>query len=114
MLRLENSMRAWGSTKFKDILKQEIERMDAEHLPLQQALMVGNYVIANQHTAMINSVFEMEKVVRVTAGIFYKSVISGCSCADDPTPVNENDEYCFVRLDIDKASAVTSITLVME
>jgi len=114
MLKFEKAMRAWGSKDFNVILKQEIEDIDTEQLPLQQALTTGNYVIPSRHTAMINSVTELGNVVRVSAGIFYKSVISGCSCADDPTPVNENEEYCVVRLDIDKVSAATSVTLEME
>ena len=113
MIRLDKALRAWGSPDFKTILKQEIESMDAEQLPLQQGLTTGNYAVSNQLTAMINSVFETENLIRVTAGIFYKGVIGGCSCADDPTPVNENNEYCEVRLDIDKATAATAVSLVM-
>lgn len=85
--------------------------MDAEQLPLQQGLTTGNYVIAHQHTAMINSVSEAGNLIRVTAGIFYQGVIGGCSCADDPAPINESDEYCEVRIEIDKATAETTIAL---
>lgn len=114
MIRLDKALRAWGSPDFKTILKHDIESMDAELLPLQQGLTIGNYVIANQHTAMINSASEAGNLICVTAGIFYQSVISGCSCADDPTPVNENNEYCVMRLDIDKVTAATAVSLVME
>jgi hypothetical protein len=114
MLRLDKALHAWGSPDFKTILKQEIESMDAEQLPLQRGLTTGNYVIDNQHTAMINSISEVENHIYVTAGIFYKSVIGGCSCADDPTPVNENNEYCVVRVDIDKTTAVANVSLVLE
>jgi len=88
--------------------------MDAELLPLQQGLTIGNYAISDRLTVMINGISVAEDHIRVTAGIFYKSVICGCSCTDDPTPVNENDEYCVVRLDIDKTTAATSVTLAMD
>jgi len=88
--------------------------MDAESLPLQQGLTAGNFAITAQLTAMINSISETEDHIRVTAGIFYKSVLGGCSCADDPTPVSENNEYCIVRLEIDKNTAATTVTLVPE
>jgi len=114
MIRLENALHAWGSPDFKDTLKQEIESVDAELLPLQQGLSTGNYAISNQITVMINSVSEAEHHIRVTMGIFYKSVMGGCSCAGDPTPVNENNEYCEVRLDIDKATAATAVSLLTE
>lgn len=111
MIRLDNALRAWGRPEFKTILKQEIECVDGELLPLQQGLTTGSYAISNQFTVMINSASEAEHHIRVTAGIFYKSVTGGCSCADDPTPVNENNEYCEVRLDIDKITAATAISL---
>jgi hypothetical protein len=56
----------------------------------------------------------VENVIRVKAGIFYKGVLGGCSCAGDPASAGENDEYCEVRLDIDKTSAATAVTLVTE
>jgi hypothetical protein len=112
MIRLNKALRAWGSPGFKAVLKQEIERLDAEQLPLQQGLTIGNYAISDHLTVMINSVSETDDHIRITVGIFYTSVISGCSCADDPTPLNENDEFCVVRLDINKATATTEVHLV--
>jgi len=88
--------------------------MDAEQLPLQQGLTFGNYAITDHVTVMINSLSETDGHVHVTAGISYQSVISGCSCADDPTPINEYNEYCVVRLDIDKVTAATAISLVID
>jgi len=41
MLRLEKAMRAWGNPEFKAILKQEIEGIDTEQLPLQLGLTTG-------------------------------------------------------------------------
>ena len=114
MIRLDKTLLAWGSPDFKAVLKQEIEHINPEALPLQQGLSTSSYVIDTPFTAMINSVTESENLIRVTAGIFYQGVIAGCSCADDPTPINENNEYCEVQLDIDKATAVTTIALLAE
>ena len=85
--------------------------MGADHLSLQQGLSNGNYVTDAPITVMINSVAEMENVIRVKAGIFYQGVLGGCSCADDPTPTSESNEYCEVQLDIDKTTSETSIAL---
>ena len=65
-------------------------------------------------TVVINSIAETENVIRITAGIFYQGVMSGCSCADDPTPISKSSEYCEVQLEIDKATAATAVTLVTE
>ena len=53
-------------------------------------------------------------LIRVKAGIFYTGIIAGCSCADDPTPIDELNEYCVVQLDIDLATADTTVTLLDE
>jgi len=112
MMRLEKTLSAWGKPDFEAILKQEIEQLGVDRLPLQQGLSSGNYALAEPVTATILDVAELEKVIRVKAGIFFSSVIGGCSCADDPTPVDKINEYCEIRLDIDKSTAATTVALV--
>ena len=110
-MRFEQSLQAWGSPQFEAALKQEIARQAGE-LPLQQGLATGNYVADTPVTVIINGIAEDGGTIRVLAGIFYQGVIGGCSCADDPTPVSEINEYCEVRLDIDRASAAAAVLLV--
>lgn len=112
MIRLEKTLRAWGTPDFAAILKQEVAQLGGDQLPLQQGLSIGSHATSGPVTVVVNSVAEMEDVIRVKAGIFYQSVISGCSCEGDPTPTSENTEYCEVQLDIDKTTAVTAIALV--
>jgi hypothetical protein len=111
MIRLDRSLRAWGTPEFAAVLKQEVAQLGADGLPLQRGLTIGSHVTDDPVTVVINSVDETERAIRVRAGIFYQSVIAGCSCDNDPTPVSENTEYCEVQLDIDKASAATAIAL---
>jgi hypothetical protein len=112
MIRLDKALCAWGTPDFEAVLKQEIEQLGVDHLPLQHGLSNGNYVTADPITMAINSVAEMDNVICVKAGIFYQGVLGGCSCADDPTPTSESNEYCEVRLDIDKTTAVAVVALV--
>jgi len=114
MIRLTKTLNAWGTPDFKDILKKEIDQMDAGQLPLQQGLSTGSYAIDSQLNAMIIGVSEEAGFIRVKAGIFYSGIIAGCSCADDPTPINEESEYCVVQLDIDKQTAETTVALLAE
>lgn len=111
MIRLVKALSAWGTPVFTDALRQEITQLGADYLPLQQGLSTGNYVADKPITVVIHSVAELENVIRTRVGIFYNGVIGGCSCADDPTPSSEINEYCEVQLDIDKANAITMITL---
>ena len=113
-IRLNRSLRAWGTPEFEGVLKEEIEQIDAGQLPLQQGLSASSYALGNKLTAMLLSVSDGEGFIRVKAGIFYKGIIAGCSCADDPTPVGENNEYCEVQLDIDKTTANTAVALLSD
>jgi len=114
MIVLRKALSAWGTPDFQAILQQEIALLRAEQLPLQQGLSTGNYVSDAPLTVLIHSVEEMEKVIRVKAGIFYQGIIGGCSCTDDPTPASDINEYCEVQLDIDRASAITTVTLLAD
>ncbi len=114
MIRLTGTLNAWGTPDFNDILKREIEQVDAAQLPLQQGLSTGSYAIDDKINVMIISVSEAAGSIRVKAGIFYSGIIAGCSCADDPTPVNKESEYCVVQLDINKQTAATTVVLLAE
>lgn len=114
MIRLPNSLNAWGTPEFEMLLKQEIEQLDAGLLPLQQGLSASSYVTERPFQVRIISVREEAGLIRVKAGIFYTGVIAGCSCADDPTPIDELNEYCVVMLEIDLATAEATVTLLEE
>jgi hypothetical protein len=114
MIRLPHSLNAWGTPAFGAALKQEIEQLDAGQLPLQQGLSASSHVTDRPFQAMIIGASEDAGLLRVKAGIFYTGVIAGCSCADDPTPVNELNEYCVLQFDIDTTTAETTVTLLAE
>jgi hypothetical protein len=114
MMRLTEVLETWGTAQFVERLKRELEQMDGSQLPLQQGLSAGSYVYDSPRSAMIISVTDAQRSIRVRAGIFYSGVLAGCSCADDPTPVEAQPEYCEVLLEIDKATADTTVSLVTE
>ena len=111
MIKLAKSLNAWGTPGFNDILKKEIESLDAQYLPLQQGLSYSSHATNSDFNIMIISAHEDDSFLHVKAGVFYSGVIAGCSCADDPTPVPEQSEYCEISVDIRKTSAQTSISL---
>jgi hypothetical protein len=111
MIRLTRALHAWGTPEFDSVLKQEIEQLHVEQLPLQQGLSTSSYAVDNKLKAMIIRVSDESGVICAKVGIFYSGIIAGCSCADDPTPVDEQTEYCVVQLNIDKKTADTSVAL---
>lgn len=113
-VRLTKSLNAWGSPGFQSALKQEIRQMGVDQLPLQQGLSSSSYALGDKLDVMIIRVSEEASFIRVKFGVFYTGVIAGCSCADDPTPIEEQTEYCVVQLDIDKVTAETNVVLLAE
>lgn len=81
-------------------------------LPLQQGLSRSSHVSGDALEAVVLGAAEEAQCIRVKAGIFFQGIIAGCSCADDPTPVDEQTEYCVLQFDIDKQSADTVVTLI--
>lgn len=88
--------------------------MDAGLLPLQQGLSISSHVTDQPVQAMILDQSEDAHLIRIKVGIFYTGIIAGCSCADDPTPIAEQNEYCVVEFYIDKRSAETTVVLLTE
>jgi hypothetical protein len=114
MTQLPETLRAWKSPGFEQTVKREIEALDAAELPLQQGLVRSSHVTEQPFHAMLIDAREAPGVLRVKAGIFYSGIIAGCSCADDPTPIDEQTEYCVLQFDIDRASGRTAVTLLEE
>ena len=112
MIKLPLSLQAWGTEIFNDVLKNEIGGLDTSLLPLQQGLQYSSIDNGENLSVMIvKTVDDMDNIL-VTAGLFYTGIIAGCNCADDPTPVDENNEYCEVLFCINKITTVTTVTLI--
>lgn len=108
---LSKPLHVVDNADFAQALKTEIEQLDARLLPLQQGLSAGGYALYDTFSVMVISVSEQESTLQVKAGIFYRGVIAGCSCADDPSPTDETSEYCEVIFEIDRGAGEASVRL---
>lgn len=111
MIKLSNSLEVLGTPEFEKTLREEIQRINPDLLPLQQGLSQSSYVSNSAFSVMILNVTEMENDIVVKTGIHYSGVIAGCNCADDPTPMDELTEYCEVLFNINKTTAETTVAL---
>jgi len=112
MIYLPHSLAAWNSDVFSAVAKREIGALDEKLLPLQQGLRYSSSVNANSLSVTLLHVEDDAHKITVRAGLFYTGIISGCNCADDPTPIDEYNEYCEVVFQIDKKTAMTSVLLI--
>jgi len=111
MLKLTDSLKAWGTPDFETVLKEEIQGLDHSTLPLQEGLSQSSHVSDAKISIVILKASESRDCICVKTGIFYAGIIAGSCCADDPTPITENTEYCEVLFDINKITAETVATL---
>ena len=112
MIRMSRALEAWGTQDFCDVVKQELMRLKVDQLPLQEAISQGNYVLDEPISVMNVKADESGETIRARAGIFFLTVIAGCNCADDPTPVEKINEYCEILVNIDKKTALVSVDLI--
>jgi hypothetical protein len=114
-LSLPHALAAWNTPGFGEVFKQEVEQLDPSRLPLQQGLS-GTSDVADEpfRVMLIGAALDTGTCIRVKAGIFYAGILGGCSCADDPTPLESQPEYCVLWFDIDKISAATHVSLVAD
>lgn len=111
MIKLSQTAQAFDSADFKKIAKEEIQNIDPEFLPLQQGLSHSSYVADTAISVIILNFNEENNTLHIKTGVFYSGIIAGCSCSDDPTPVDEQNEYCELQFEVNKKTAETSVKL---
>ena len=111
---LKKSLNAWGKAEFEQTLKGEIEQLNHSLLPLQDGLSLSSYVSPTPIKTTILKITDSSEYITIKVGIFYTGIIAGCSCADDPTPLDEQNEYCEIEDKINKKTADADIILLDE
>jgi len=109
MLQLQQSLQHWNSDQFAQVFKAELASQDKNELPLQQNLSYSSYVSDEPVSAVILKRRESDDCYIVEASIFYSGIIAGCSCADDPTPLDLHNEACDLTFYIDRQSGETRV-----
>jgi hypothetical protein len=114
VLTLARSATAWNSPAFRLTLIDEIQTLGPEHSgrqPLLQAGLLQTSTVADVARAVhLLSSREQDGHVQVHLGVFYGGIIAGCSCADDPSPVDTITEHCELLVDIDLATGLARAT----
>lgn len=114
MLKLTHIIAAWNSDEFNAVVKQTLRELGTRHLPLQQGMVSSSAVVEGSIEPMILSSQLQEGRLLIRVGIFYSGIVAGCNCADDPSGVPEQSEYCELQLDIQLPDGETEITLLQE
>lgn len=111
MIDLSAILAAWPTPAREATLKRALESLDAACLPLQQALTRGSQVSAEPHQVMILKTAESEDGWQARVGVFFTSLIGGCQCADDPTPLEPLPEYAQIEVTIQRETGMACLRL---
>lgn len=114
MIKLPKTVAAYSTPEFEAVLKEEIQHISIDSLPLQQGLSQSSHVSERDISATIINVTETTGLIQVKTGIFYAGIIAGSCCTDDPTPMCEQAEYCEVLFVINRVTGETTVTLCQE
>ena len=111
MIILKHTLASFGLPNFNQVAKNEISQINKALLPLQKGLSLSSNLGPSPISVVIlNSVEETNQII-IKTGIFYTGIIAGCSCSDDPSPTDEQNEYCEILFSIDKENAETKVKL---
>ncbi|MGV6818318.1 MAG: hypothetical protein ACWA44_13755 [Thiotrichales bacterium] len=87
---------------FEQELLRVLMELGVDGLNLQTALRHGGYALADTLQLSILSRSCDEHGIELRVSAFFDSVIAGCSCADDPTPLDTVSEHCVLNVTLDK------------
>ena len=111
MLRLPDTIAAWNTPGFTAVLQRELATQAAA-LPLQQAAAFTSVVLDAPPEVMFIGAAATAERLDVRVGVFFAGIVAGCACADDPTPVEAQPEYCELLLAIDRSTAAATAALI--
>jgi len=102
MPTLPHSLQQWQSGAFENTLKSELENAKSFSLPLEKATSQGGYIDDSDISVTVIRHKARGNSIQAKVGIFFTEIIVGCSCGDDPLPVNA---YCEMLISIDRNTA---------
>lgn len=111
MITLSKTVKAWDTDSFNKTFTDEICTIPAHELPLQEGMSYGSVALSEKLSATVLHLNSDDRYIVAKTGLFYTSIIAGCSCADDPSPVDEINEYCEATFKIDKRDGKTTVSL---
>lgn len=108
------SLAAWRTPAFITAYKQDMKDLETAQLPLQAALSHSSQVSETPIDPVVLHCSESADAILIKTGIFYGGIIAGSCCADDPTPVCEQTEYCVLLCTINKNGGEVTFELVTD
>lgn len=111
MTRLSRARDSWAGADFATVLRDELQALGGDGLPLHLGVNEGGMVDASRvQVTVIRSAADPAEI-RATVGLFFTEVVGGCSCGDEP---EAKPVYCEMQLHIDRGSAETRFEMLSD
>ena len=110
-IRLNESLAKWPGEDFPQQFCREVAALAFGTLPLQRAMERGSVVLDKPPRVLVLNNQQDNRQLCVRAGVFFNSAIAGCNCADDPTPLDELEEYCELQFVIDIDTGIARVDI---
>lgn len=106
---MPRTLSAWESERFASTFVDEARSLPASELRLERLLQYGSQAVGTPQFMILGSEANADNL-RVRTGIFFESVLSGCACADDPTPETRYNEYGELLFVIDRRTGQVQVS----
>ena len=109
MIKLAASLGNLGDDAFARTLKTELEGLTMGSLPLEKGTTQGGQVDDSDISVTVIDAFDRETSIQAKVGVFFREIVGGCSCGDEPVAENA---YCEILVSIDKETAVAEFSVI--
>lgn len=106
---MPRTLSAWDSAHFAAAFLDEVGSLPTGELPLERLLQYGSQAVGTPQFMILASEADAD-CLRVKTGVFFQSVLSGCACADDPTPETLYNEYGELVFIIDRKTGLVRVS----
>lgn len=104
----------WQSDDFVTTVQAAVTALGVRGLPLQKAIQFGNVALDNDMSVQVLAKERRPDGYFLRLGVQYTSMITGCHCADDPSPEMIVPEYCTLEVLLDPNMAQPTVRIAPE
>ncbi|SMN11743.1 hypothetical protein SPBRAN_2037 [uncultured Candidatus Thioglobus sp.] len=92
-------------TLTSDSYKKSLKSLAVSDFPLKDCCQHSGDIEENSIDISILSSVEIEHGVQLKIGVFFREILAGCACSDDPSEaISYENGYCELQVNIDKTT----------
>jgi len=94
-----------------ELFKQAFKLIPIGDLPLSDCCQHSGDIDATSIEVTVFSSVETKQKIQFKIGVFFREVLAGCACSDDPSQaVAYENGYCELAAELDKTTAFISFS----